>query len=128
MSVSMDVYITTIQDIKEVEIMRFDIDTFIKIINIYDFDPIEGKDVLIYSKQFENVIDLHSTINYLFSKNTNEIRKEIIDINRNVKIKLTKLLEKRGLSKDDLYKETGYHFDNVRLYDDLEMVKMMLGD
>ena len=62
--------------------MRFDIDTFLKTINIYDFDPIDGVDFLLYSKQYENAIDFHGAIKYIFSKTTSELRTEIIEINR----------------------------------------------
>lgn len=62
--------------------MRFDIDTFLKTINIYDFDPIDGVEFLFYSKQYENAIDFSRAIKYIFSKTTSELRTEIIEINR----------------------------------------------
>ena len=106
--------------------MRFDIDTYTKVIKIYDFNPIDGREVLIYSKQFELGFTFHSTIQYLFSKSTSELRTEIRELNSKVKSKLKTYLRDRGVAQDELYSRTGYNFEDVKLYTDYEEVKRLL--
>ena len=106
--------------------MRYNIDTLTRIIEIYDWEPIEGKEILVFSQQYESGLEFMNKVHYIFSKNTNEIREEIRELNKGVKKQLKDFLREYGVPQDELYNRTGYHFEDVKLYTDLVEVKRLI--
>ena len=108
--------------------MRFDIDTLVRVVKIYDWDSVNNCEVLIYDKQFEYPLDFWIQVKYMFSIDINNLKKDILDSNKNVKTFLKSFLRERGVAQEDLYSRTGFRFEDVRLYTEFEEIKRLLED
>lgn len=108
--------------------MRFDIDTMVRVIKIYDWDSVNNCEVLIYSKQFEYPLDFWIQVKYMFSIDMVNLKSDILDRNKNVKKMLKDYLRERGVAQEDLYSRTGFRFEDVRLYTEFEEIKRLLED
>jgi hypothetical protein len=62
----------------------------------------------------------------MFSIDINNLKKDILDSNKNVKTFLKSFLRERGIAQEDLYSRTGFRFEDVRLYTEFEEIKRLL--
>lgn len=106
--------------------MRFDIDTMLRVIRVYDWDSVNNCEVLIYNKHFEHPLDFWIQVKYMFSIDMNTLKSDILDSNKNVKTFLKSFLKERGVAQEDLYSRTGFRFEDVRLYTEFEEIKRLL--